>query len=115
MSTKAIAWAWDQKTGSPAAKVVLVALAEHVAMDSWQGFPSVKRLADYCEISQRTVQRHLQDLEDLGLIERSPRFRENGSRTSDLYTLAGGTSPLHDATEGGDNLSGGPVTPVSPP
>lgn len=115
MSTKAIGWAWDQNTGSPAAKVVLVALAEHVDMTSWQGYPSVKRLAEICEISPRSVQRHLRELEHRGFITRTQRRRENGSRTSDLYTLAGCTPSLHDPSEGGDNLSPGPVTPVSPP
>jgi DNA-binding MarR family transcriptional regulator len=50
-------------------------------------WPGVKRIAaDLC-LSRRTTQRALSDLENAGLLLRDSRYRENGSRTSNLYML----------------------------
>ena len=50
-------------------------------------WPGVKRIASDLHLSRRTAQRALADLEQAGYIKRDERFRENGSRTSNLYTL----------------------------
>lgn len=50
-------------------------------------WPGVKRIASDLNLSRRTAQRALSDLEKAGYIKRDKRFRENGSRTSNLYTV----------------------------
>ena len=50
-------------------------------------WPGVKRIADDLRLSRRTAQRALSDLESAGYIRRDERYRENGSRTSNLYSL----------------------------
>ena len=50
-------------------------------------WPGVKRIASDLHLSRRTAQRALADLEQAGYIRRDERFRENGSRTSNLYTV----------------------------
>lgn len=50
-------------------------------------WPGVKRIASDLHLSRRTAQRALADLEQAGYIKRDERFRENGSRTSNLYTI----------------------------
>ena len=50
-------------------------------------WPGVKRIASDLHLSRRTAQRALADLEQAGYIKRDERFRENGSRTSNLYTV----------------------------
>ena len=50
-------------------------------------WPCVKRIASDLHLSRRTAQRALADLEQAGYIRRDERFRENGSRTSNLYTI----------------------------
>ncbi len=50
-------------------------------------WPGVKTIAADLKLSRRTVQRALADLERAGLILRDERYRENGSRTSNLYTV----------------------------
>lgn len=50
-------------------------------------WPGVKRIASDLHLSRRTAQRALADLERAGYIKRDERFRENGSRTSNLYTV----------------------------
>ena len=50
-------------------------------------WPGVKRIASDLHLSRRTAQRALADLESAGYVKRDERFRENGSRTSNLYTV----------------------------
>ena len=51
-------------------------------------WPGIKTIAADLHLSRSTVTRALNDLERHGYIQRTPRYRENGSRTSNLYTLS---------------------------
>lgn len=141
MSVRALTWALDQRTGSPTAKAILMVLADH-ANEEGECWPSIDRIAHLAETTRRTVQRHLQDLEDKRLVFRSERKRSNGSRGTDMYRLAvaieiGVPEPAKDAPikpEGvgrqidtpngggvsdsqnrGDTHDQSGVTPMSPP
>lgn len=85
MSVEAIAWASKQRTGSPGAKLVLIALANY-ANDSGQCWPSQATLAMWTEQSDRTIRTHLATLESMGLITRQAR-EVAGAFASDLITL----------------------------
>lgn len=50
-------------------------------------WPGIKRIAADLHLSRSTVKRALDDLERAGFLERQARHRENGSRTSNLYTI----------------------------
>ncbi len=50
-------------------------------------WPGVKRIAADLRLSRRTVQRALAELESMGRVKRDERYRENGGRSSNLYTL----------------------------
>ena len=50
-------------------------------------WPGIKTIARELELSSRTVQRALGDLEHAGLLEKRQRRRRNGSLTSNLYRL----------------------------
>ena len=50
-------------------------------------WPGIKTIARELELSPRTVQRALGDLERAGLVEKRQRHRKNGSLTSNLYRL----------------------------
>ncbi len=50
-------------------------------------FPGVKTIVRECNISSRTVQRALNDLEELGFLARESRFHEQGGQRSNLYYL----------------------------
>ena len=86
MSVQAITWALSVKTGSPAIKAVLVALANYAGPDCvcWRG---QDRIAADTELSRASVLRALKALEEFGLIERERRHRKDGSRTSDIIKL----------------------------
>ena len=68
------------------ATTVYIALRERT--DASGGcWPGIKTIARELELSPRTVQRALGDLERAGLVEKHQRHRKNGSLTSNLYRL----------------------------
>ena len=74
------------KTGSPISKLVLLKLADN-ADARGVCFPSLNYLAQYCEVSVRTVKRHLNELEKQGFVKRIKRFDKKGRQRSNLYQL----------------------------
>ena len=52
--------------------------------ESWY---AISTIAAELNLSRSTVKRALRDLEKRNFIEKSPRFRENGSRSSNLYRI----------------------------
>jgi DNA-binding transcriptional MocR family regulator len=100
----------QMKIGDPAAKLVLLALADRADKETGQCWPSLARIAEDTELSVTTVKRRLNKLEERGLIRRDQR-----DHNSTLYTLAptepgvgltelgGWVSQSHEPTN--DNLS----------
>ena len=74
------------KTSSPISKLVLLKLADN-ADARGVCFPSLNYLAQYCEVSVRTVKRHLNELEKQGFVKRIKRFDNKGRQRSNLYQL----------------------------
>ncbi len=69
MSVRAMTWAFGQRVGSPMAKLVLLALADHHTDETGAGpFPAIKTIAAETEMNERSVRRHLETLEAAGLI-----------------------------------------------
>ncbi|MBY7661995.1 helix-turn-helix domain-containing protein [Vibrio atlanticus] len=74
------------KTGSPISKLVLLKLADN-ADARGVCFPSLNYLAQYCEVSVRTVKRHINELERQGFVKRIKRFDDSGRQRSNIYQL----------------------------
>jgi DNA-binding transcriptional ArsR family regulator len=87
MSHYMTALAMRQVGLKPAAKVVLYWLADHHNERTGACFPSIGRLAELCEMSRRSVEAHLSDLETAGLVQRRPRHRDGGGKASNEYIL----------------------------
>lgn len=87
MGVKAMGWAYDQRVGDPVRKAVLVALG-NIADEDGYCWPGMRRIAWMAEVSPRTAQRAVQDLEAAGFlhVERE-RTRDNGAKTSNAYRL----------------------------
>lgn len=79
--------AMKQRGLKPASKIVLYWLADHHNGETGACFPSLKTLEAECEMNRSAIVRHLNSLEEAGLIERIRRTRENGSQTSTAYVL----------------------------
>ncbi len=68
------------------AKSVLIYLCDR-ADGQCKCWPGIKTIAADLNLSRSTVKRALADLEKAGYIEKKARHRENGSNTSNLYTV----------------------------
>ena len=87
MSHYMTALAMKQKGLKPATKIVLYWLADHHNGETGLCCPSVNTLAAECEMDRSSIIRHLNTLEQLGLIQRSTRNRDNGSQRSNEFAL----------------------------
>ncbi|MGH9090199.1 MAG: helix-turn-helix domain-containing protein [Acidimicrobiales bacterium] len=117
-------WSWSQATGTTF--LVLLALAD-VADDQGECWPSIAHLARKCRVSERTVQRCVRDLEDIGevvVVVGGGRASTPGGTRSNRYRIVihipaerGGDRLTGGVTRDGDGVSpvsGGGVSPVSP-
>jgi hypothetical protein len=110
VSLKVMTWAWSVHL-SPTPKLVLMALADE-ADDDGYCFPSQRRLAAKCSITDRTVRRVLLELATKRYVSLQMRRRADGSRTSNGYRLACGDPP-DKMSRGTDTHVRGPRTTVS--
>lgn len=86
MSMLLMVEAMKLKVGNPLRKLVLIKLADN-ANDKGECFPSIAYIADQCEISERSVQNHIKQLEVDGLLKIESRKSENGLNKSNIYYL----------------------------
>lgn len=68
------------------AKVVYIYLKDH-ANKAGTCWPGIKTIAAGVSLSRSTVKRALDGLVKLGLVEKTHRWRENGSLSSNLYRV----------------------------
>lgn len=86
MSHDATNWAIKQKGLKPATKIVLWHLCDRFHPDHGC-FPSLDTLAEDCEMSRRSVQDHLAELERVGLIRIEKMDRVRGQLPRNRYVL----------------------------
>jgi hypothetical protein len=94
----AMTWAWEQDTGSPSERLVLLALADNAAgpdtEEPGKCWPSVALLAERTRLSTRQVERHLAALADRGVIVKLKRRRRpDGSLSVWEYLVPYHTTP----------------------
>lgn len=77
MSYKVSAWAVRNRVGNATRKLVLLALAENANADGYSPV-GYAYLADVAECSPKSVQRHLEALESMGLLIRRRRRKPDG-------------------------------------
>lgn len=82
-----MSWAFEVKCDSGGEKAVLLALANHADAQG-ECYPGQERLSLMASVPERSVRRHLANLEARGLLVRTHRYSGKGKRTSDLYRLA---------------------------
>ena len=68
--------------------LVYCCLLRHSDKNTDNCFPSRRLIANECSMDKKTVDSALKELEVRGLIKKVCRYRENGSRTSNMYYLA---------------------------
>lgn len=103
MSMTLMAQAMKLRTGNPLRKLVLIKLADN-ASDQGECWPSISHIADECEISERSVQNHIQYLAEKNFLWIEFRKANSGLNKSNVYHLT-----LNKA----DQRSGANATPLS--
>ena len=68
------------------AKAVYIYLKDHANKEG-TCWPGINTIAAGVSLSRSTVKRALEDLVKAGLVEKSSRWRENGSFSSNLYQI----------------------------
>ncbi len=102
-------WASKQKTGSPTRKLILLLLADRGGDDGYC-WPSLKTIAEDCELEKRSVIRNLKRLEDDGFI-RIVKRKVDGVYLQNHYVLN-----LHDGAQNVPPAGGsGTESPVVSP
>ena len=113
MSFECMAWAIKKKTGSAAAKAVLMHLANCTNHQTGICRPRIKVIAEECEISESTTKTCLKRLEEIGLITVIPRFKEGVQLANDyLLNLDGVGQNLTQGGSKSDPGVGQNLTPV---
>ena len=83
MSAKYTFLAWDTPINNPPLKLALLQLANN-ADDNGFSYYSISRMAAACGMSEKTFQRKIKEMEDMGIL----RVERRANRTS-LYSLIG--------------------------
>jgi len=89
MSIEALRWSLDkgmEHNLEPTLRYVLLILGNRADEQGYL-YPSVQWICQRTGLSRRTVQRHLQTLQDKELLRRDTREKEDGGRTSDSLQL----------------------------
>lgn len=87
MSMLLMVQAMKVEVGNAARKLVLLKLADN-ANDDGRCWPSYDTIAKHCEMSKRTVMRHIQQLEEDGFLTITHRKKEGSNENkSNIYTL----------------------------
>ncbi len=76
LSIQAYSWAIEHQevVTDPSCQLVLMCLAYYAGVDGCNAFPSVARIARNSRLSERSVQRSLKKLLELGVIEQGSRI-----------------------------------------
>jgi len=123
MSLQAMVWALKtvDLTGDPIAKLVLLGLADHAQADGSASWPTQKVLAEYANVSARTVRTKLRSLEELGLIQPGDQEIVSHIRADrrppvyDLNLREEGISGRKQASSREEGTGGSSVPPVEVP
>lgn len=85
MSFKATTWAWEQDTESSGQRLVLLALADATGGDDDDPrvcWPSVARIGRMTKLGERIVRKHIDRLEEMGLVTKHERRRRDDGTLS---------------------------------
>lgn len=77
---------YEDQELSHRAKAVYIYLKDHANKEG-TCWPGINTIAAGVSLSRSTVKRAMDDLVRAGLVEKSHRWRENGSLTSNLYQI----------------------------
>lgn len=87
MSIEAMSWAKKQRTPTTGTQCVLYVLCDYAHPETAACHPTQERIADEARMSVRSVQRHLETLEELGYITSKQRSKGKEGADSKMYRV----------------------------
>lgn len=84
MSLKYMVAAWNARVKNPTRKLVLLKLADNANDDGWC-WPSYRHIAEQCELSRSAVRQHVEDLIQMGYIQKINRLGASGTPNKSNY------------------------------
>lgn len=120
MSFQAVAWAIEVRVGDPILKNLLMAICHHADRETWSCWPSQDLLAFETEVSKRTIQRKLEELQERGFLRIEKRRNDDGTQASSRLTVTGGQPvtlhpPVDKPSLSGGQKAGSPGDTTCPP
>jgi len=106
MSMELMVKAMKTKVGNPLRKLVLLKLADN-ASDKGECWPSLRNIADQCEISRRSVINHIDALCEFGLLRKEHRPGVKGNSSNLYYLTLDGAGAAPGGSEGAAPPSAG--------
>ena len=79
--------AMEEKSLNCTERIILLILINHAKSDTGECFPSIGRIVNKAHVSRSTVIKALNKMDKVGMIKKEKRCRNNGSSTSNLYTI----------------------------
>jgi hypothetical protein len=107
MSFQAVAWAIEVRVGDPILKNLLMAICHHADRETWSCWPSQDLLAYETEVSKRTIQRKLEELEERGFLRIEKRRNQDGTQANSRLTVTGGQAVTLQPPVDRNGLTGG--------
>jgi len=90
MSVKAMAEVWEHSEATGNARLVLLAIADHVNPSNGIAWPSIRRLSEYCKLDRSNVIRNINALIEMGALSKeSGEGRQNTRYRITLYNSCG--------------------------
>ena len=111
MSVAVSSWVWKHSKTNGNDRLLLLAIADVADDDGDNAWPSIATLADKATVSERTVQRRIQKLEELGCLTVHRGAGRHGTHRYRVRMDDGAkkppkaAKPRPDTTAGGDKLS----------
>lgn len=90
MSVRASTWAWHESESAGAARLVLLAIADHIHDDGFGAWPSQATLAEMTRLSVATIRRATAELVELGEVaveDRAAPVKGREGRRPHMYSM----------------------------
>jgi len=103
MSFQSMAWAVQQNTNNTTSKLILLMLSNY-ADEEHACFPSINHIAKLCHCSERSVKRHIKDLQKRGYIKIG-KIKGRVNNTNRYVLGSANSSLVPNTTVGSDTVA----------
>jgi len=100
MSVRVMSWVWEQSKAEPTDRLVLLAIADCANDAGAEAYPSMATLVKKTGLHERSVQRSVKHLVDIGELSIQPHAGPRGCNRYRIRMTPGSVPPPNDNTPG---------------